>query len=169
MNTVETNILQKNAVQISRYPKRPGCFLLLTEQWFPQLVEAVFPFFADAGNLEAITPPWLHFEVLTPRPFKMAAGRLIDYKLRLHGIPINWKTEISLWAPPFRFVDRQLKGPYRLWVHEHTFEAYNGGTRVVDRVEYRVLGGALINALLVRRDLKRIFQFRRDVLSQRFS
>jgi ligand-binding SRPBCC domain-containing protein len=166
---VETNIVRTNAVQISRHPQKRGAYLLFTEQWFPHPVETVFPFFADASNLEAITPPWLHFEVLTPRPFEMAVRCLIDYKLRLHGIPIKWKTEISVWEPPFRFVDRQLKGPYRLWVHEHTFEAYNGGTRVIDRVEYQVLGGALINALLVRRDLERIFQFRRDVLSQRFS
>lgn len=157
------------SIQITSHPDRRGAFLLVTEQWFPASLETVFPFFADAFNLEEITPPWLHFEVLTPRPFEMCAGRLIDYKLRLHGIPIKWKTEISVWEPPFRFVDRQLKGPYRLWVHEHTFEAYNGGTRVVDRVEYQVLGGALVNTLLVRRDLTRIFSFRRDVLSKRFS
>jgi ligand-binding SRPBCC domain-containing protein len=156
-------------VQITRHPDRRAAYLLTTEQWFPAPLDSVFPFFADAANLEAITPPWLHFEVLTPRPFEMRQGCLIDYKLRLHGIPIKWKTEIAVWEPPFRFVDRQLKGPYRLWVHEHTFEAYNGGTRVVDRVEYQVLGGALVHALLVRRDLQRIFTFRREVLSKRFS
>ena len=158
-----------DGIQITRHPEKRGTYLLTTEQWFPASLDTVFPFFADAFNLEAITPPWLNFEVLTPRPFEMKQGCLIDYKLRLHALPIRWKTEISVWEPPFRFVDRQLSGPYRLWVHEHTFQSVNGGTRVLDRVEYQVPGGGLIHALLVRRDLMRIFQFRRDFLTNRFS
>lgn len=155
-------------VQITRHPDRPGNFLLSTDQLFPGPRDEVFAFFADAGNLESITPPWLHFHVLTPQPIQMQAGQLIDYKLRLHQIPIRWRTEISVWQPPFKFVDRQLQGPYHLWVHEHTFEEHRGGTLVRDRVEYRVPGGWLIHFLLVRRDLQRIFTYRRQVLEQRF-
>ncbi len=155
-------------IQITRHPTRPGAYLLATDQWFPVPRETVFPFFGDAGNLEAITPPWLHFEVLTPRPIEMHPGQLIDYKLRLHYVPICWRTEISAWEPPFRFVDRQLKGPYHFWVHEHTFQEQEGGTLVRDRVEYQCPGGRLVHALLVRRDLERIFTFRRQVLERHF-
>jgi len=132
-----------NEIKIARHPDKPRTYLLVTEQWFPERLETVFQFFADAFNLESITPPWLNFEVLTPRPFEMRQGCLIDYKLRLHAIPIKWKTEISAWEPPFRFVDRQLSGPYRSWIHEHRFESVDDGTRVIDRVEYQVPGGAL--------------------------
>lgn len=155
-------------VQIIRHPQKRGAYLLTTEQWFPVPRETVFPFFGDAANLEAITPPWLHFEVLTPRPFDMQAGALIDYKLRLHHVPIRWRTEIAVWEPPMRFVDRQLQGPYHVWVHEHTFQDQAGGTLVRDQVEYRVPGGPLIHALLVRRDLERIFTYRREVLARHF-
>lgn len=155
-------------IQITRHPVIPGAYVLATEQWFPVPRETVFPFFGDAGNLEAITPPWLHFEVLTPRPIEMHPGQLIDYRLRLHYVPIRWRTEISAWESPLRFVDRQLKGPYQLWVHEHTFEAHEGGTLVRDRVEYKVPGGRLMHALLVRRDLERIFSYRRQVLEKEF-
>lgn len=153
---------------MTRHPSIQGAYLLATDQWFPVPRETVFPFFGDAANLEAITPPWLRFEVLTPRPIHMHPGQLIDYKLRLHFFPIRWRTEISAWEPPFRFVDRQLKGPYHFWVHEHTFEEQAGGTLVRDRVEYKVPGGRLVHALLVRRDLERIFTFRRQVLEQHF-
>lgn len=155
-------------ISIRRHPTRRGAYLLETEQWFPLPREQIFPFFGDAGNLEAITPPWLNFHVLTPRPIPMHAGQLIDYKLRLHGIPIRWRTEIAAWEPSVRFIDRQLKGPYSLWVHEHTFEGQSGGTLARDRVEYQVPGGWLIHTLLVRRDLERIFTYRRQVLQQYF-
>lgn len=155
-------------ISITPHPEHRGNYVLTTEQWFPRPPAEVFQFFADATNLEAITPPWLHFHVLTPRPIDMRAGQLIDYKLRLHHIPIFWRTEIPVWEPPFRFIDRQIKGPYHLWVHEHTFEAQGAGTLVRDRVEYRVPGGRLIHRLLVRRDLERIFTFRRQVLAHYF-
>jgi ligand-binding SRPBCC domain-containing protein len=155
-------------IQITRHPQKRGAYLLTTEQWFPRQCEEIFPFFGDAANLEAITPPWLNFHVLTPRPIEMRAGTLIDYKLQLRLIPIRWRTEIAAWEPPYRFVDRQLKGPYHLWVHEHTFEAHQGGTLARDRVEYQVPGGTLVHALLVRRDLDQIFSFRRQVLEQHF-
>jgi len=135
------------------------------EQWFPRPLEEVFAFFADAGNLEAITPPWLGFEVLTPRPIAMRPGTLIDYRLRLRGVPLRWRTEISVWQPPHRFVDEQRRGPYREWVHEHTFTAVDGGTLVRDRVRYRVPGGWLVHELFVRRDVERIFDYRRERLA----
>lgn len=128
----------------------------------------VFEFFGDAGNLQEITPPWLHFRILTPQPIEMRPGARIDYKLRLHGIPVSWKTEITAWEPPRRFVDEQLSGPYRLWVHEHTFEEIEGGTLARDKVRYAVPGGALANRLLVARDLKAIFRYRFEKLQEVF-
>lgn len=128
----------------------------------------VFDYFGDAGNLQEITPPWLHFEIITPKPIHMRPGALIEYKLRLHGIPIRWKTEITAWEPPLRFVDEQLSGPYRLWRHEHTFEEIEGGTLAEDRVRYAVLGGTLANRLLVARDLTKIFRYRHRKLQEAF-
>ncbi len=98
-------------------------YRLTREQFVPLGLDEVFDFFADAGNLELLTPPWLHFEILAPSPVEMREGTLIDYKLRLHGVPIRWQSEITVWQPPFRFVDRQRRGPYRLWVHTHRFES----------------------------------------------
>lgn len=144
-------------------------WVLTAQQFFDLPVEQIFDYFGDAGNLEAITPPWLHFKVLTPQPIKMHPGTLIDYKLRLHMVPIRWRTEISAWEPPFRFIDQQLRGPYRKWIHEHTFVEQQGGTLMTDRVEYDVLGGSLIHSLLVRRDLLKIFEFRRDVMADHFA
>src|SRR5579871_5848818 len=89
------------------------------EQFLPRPLEEVFPFFADAGNLPILTPPWLHFHILTTRPIEMRRGALIDYRLRIHGLPIRWQSEIVEWDPPHRFVDEQRRGPYRLWHHEH--------------------------------------------------
>jgi hypothetical protein len=123
-----------------------------------------FAFYADALNLEAITPPWLAFRVATPGPIAMGAGTLIDYRLRLHGIPIRWRTRIVTWEPPRRFVDVQLRGPYVLWQHTHTFEPDGPHAVIVrDRVRYALpLGplGRLAHALFVRRDLERIFDYR---------
>jgi len=141
-------------------------FELRCEQWFPQPLERVFAFFAEARNLEAITPPWLGFEVLTPAPIEMRPGALIDYRLRLHGVRLGWRTEISVWQPPHRFVDEQRRGPYREWVHEHTFAGQDDGTLVGDHVRYRVPGGRLVHELFVRREVERIFDFRRERLAQ---
>lgn len=145
-----------------------GVCLLDRELWVPRPVEEVFAFFADARQLETITPPWLHFRVLTPSPLEIRQGTLIDYRLRLHGIPIRWRSEICDWEPPFRFVDQQLRGPYRLWWHEHTFEAREGGTLVGDHVRYRAPGGAFIDRLFVRPDLRRIFDYRHQRLCEIF-
>jgi ligand-binding SRPBCC domain-containing protein len=134
------------------------------ELWLPRPRPEVFAFFADARNLEAITPPWVKFEVLTPAPIEMRAGTLIDYRLRVHGFPIRWRTEITLWEPPFRFADTQLRGPYRRWVHTHGFEEKDGGTLCLDDVSYAVPGGALIERLFVRRDVERIFAYRQETM-----
>ena len=141
-------------------------FRLETELWLPRPRAEVFSFFAEARNLETITPPWLRFEVLTPPPIVLRVGALIDYRIRVHGIPIRWRTEIAEWQPPLRFVDLQLRGPYTLWHHTHTFEERAGGTLCGDVVRYRPRGGALVNWLFVRRDVERIFDFRRQRLQQ---
>lgn len=132
----------------------------------------VFAFFADAGNLEAITPPWLAFEIVTPRPIEMAAGTLIEYRLRLRGLPLAWLTRIEVWEPGVRFVDRQLRGPYALWHHTHEFApaADGAGTVMRDTVRYALpLGplGELAHALVVGRDLARIFDFRSEEIERR--
>lgn len=137
-----------------------------TEIWLPRPRKEVFAFFADAFNLQKITPPFLNFVVLTPKPIRMRAGTLIDYKLRLRGIPINWRTLITVWEPPVRFVDEQLRGPYRQWLHEHTFEERDGGTLMHDKVRYSVPGGALVERLFVRRDVQRIFDYRAERMEE---
>jgi ligand-binding SRPBCC domain-containing protein len=125
--------------------------------------ETVFGFFADAGNLESITPPWLQFRIVTPRPIDMREGALIEYRLKLHGLPIRWLTRIDEWVPGQRFVDSQLHGPYALWHHTHEFEADGDGTIVRDTVRYALpLGplGEIAHRAFVARDLKRIFDYR---------
>jgi len=140
--------------------------------WLPRAPADLFPFFADAHNLEAITPPWLRFSVLTPRPIAMHAGTRIEYRLRLHRVPLRWLTEIAAWEPPHRFVDRQLLGPYALWEHEHRLRAVGGGTVMSDHVRYRIRGGRMADlagdAAVARRDLRRIFEFRARALHERF-
>lgn len=134
-------------------------------QLLPLDIDTAFAFFADAGNLERLTPPWLHFRILSQLPLEMRRGALIDYELRLRGMPIRWRTEITTWEPPFRFVDKQVRGPYQLWEHTHTFEAVGDATLVTDEVIYVVPGaraGDFVNTLMVRPDLERIFSYRRD-------
>ena len=128
----------------------------------------VFPFFADAYNLETLTPPWLNFEVLTPRPIEMKPGTTIDYKLKMRGLPIRWTSEITAWEPPFRFIDEQRKGPYSLWVHEHRFREVDGHTIADDHIRYAVPGGALVHSLFVRRDVQGIFAFRKKRMQELF-
>jgi ligand-binding SRPBCC domain-containing protein len=137
-------------------------FELRAEIELPLPLAEVFAFFADAGNLQALTPPWLHFRILTRLPIELRPGALIDYQIRLYGLPLRWRSEITAWEPPHRFVDEQLRGPYRLWHHEHTFRAEGGGTRVTDHVRYAVPGGALVDRLLVRRQLEGIFRYRHE-------
>ena len=139
-------------------------FALRNEVWLPRPIDEVFEFFSDAYNLETLTPPILRFEVLTPDPIRMETGTLIDYKLRLRGLPVRWQSEITAWEPPHRFVDEQRRGPYSMWVHEHTFVEKDGGTLAKDNVDYAVLGGALVNRLFVARDVRKIFEYRTERL-----
>jgi ligand-binding SRPBCC domain-containing protein len=129
----------------------------------------VFAFFAHARNLELITPPWLRFEVLTPDPVVMGAGTLIRYRLKLHAVPLPWTSRIEEWEEGRAFVDRQVRGPYRTWLHRHEFIPCRAGTVVRDRVLYALpLGrlGDLAHAAFVRRDLERIFDFRGDAVQR---
>jgi hypothetical protein len=143
-------------------------FTLQTEQWLPKAIAEVFPFFANAHNLQTITPPWLDFEVLTPAPLEMKPGARIDYRLKIRGVPVRWQSEITVWEPPHRFVDEQRRGPYRVWHHEHTFRAQDGGTLATDTVHYDVWGGRWIQRWLVAPDVEKIFAYRRDRLREIF-
>ncbi len=127
--------------------------------------EDVFAFFADPYNLEVITPPWLDFQIVTPPEGRLAEGSRVQSRLRLHGIPFGWITRIAAWEPPSRFVDEQLEGPYLRWVHTHVFEeTAQQGTIIRDHVEYAVPSGVLVERLLERQYLERIFDYRRDRL-----
>lgn len=128
-------------------------------QLVPRGLEETFAFFADARNLGAITPPWLHFRILEA-PNELERGALLRYRLRLFGIPVRWLTEISAWEPPRSFTDRQLRGPYLLWEHTHRFTAVDGGTEIYDNVRYRVPGGPLAPRRLVGRLVDEIFDYR---------
>lgn len=141
-------------------------------QWIPRPIDEVFAFFSDARNLEAITPPWLGFRILTPGPVQIGAGTTIRYRLRLHGVPLGWTSEIRQWLPPFRFVDVQLRGPYRFWHHTHRLESRDGGTLMTDVVRYRLPFGILGRALhrfKVRRDVEHIFDYRFQRVQELFA
>jgi ligand-binding SRPBCC domain-containing protein len=142
-------------------------FRLETRLWLPAPVERVFAFFADASNLESISPPFLHFRLLTPR-VEMRRGATLDYRLRLRGVPFRWRTEITVWEPESRFRDEQRLGPYRYWRHSHLFRAERGGTIVEDGVNYDVPGGWAVHQLLVGPDLIRIFTYRQERLREIF-
>ncbi len=137
-----------------------------SSSWLDRPLAEVFPFFAEPRNLGRITPPWLRFEILTPGEIEMAVGTLIDYRIRWRGLPMRWRSEIAAWQPPHLFVDRQVRGPYRLWHHEHRFAEHDGGTLVCDHVRYAVWGGALADRLLVRRDVNAIFAYRERRLQE---
>ncbi len=138
------------------------------EQLLPRPLPEVFAFFARAENLERITPPWLRFQLLTPGPIEMRPGTEISYRLRLHGIPLSWTSVIDAWEENERFVDQQLRGPYRFWRHRHEFAAVDGGTRVEDRVEYALPLGRLgeLGLPFVARDLRRIFDYRQLAVAE---
>jgi ligand-binding SRPBCC domain-containing protein len=139
------------------------------EQLVPRSRGEVFAFFADAANLERITPEFLHFEIRSPQPIAMRAGATIEYQLSLFGLAFRWRTLIESFDPEAGFVDVQTKGPYRSWRHTHEFLDAPGGTLVRDRVEYEVpfgLCGELARRLFVARQLRRIFEFRRVAIQQ---
>ncbi|MCW2923589.1 MAG: hypothetical protein JWM98_993 [Thermoleophilia bacterium] len=143
--------------------------MLHAETVLPRPLEETFAFFADARNLEAITPPWLRFRITSDLPAGGAVheGLLIEYRIRLRGITVPWRTRIERWDPPHAFVDRQLRGPYRLWEHLHTFEAVDdGSTRMRDRVTFRPIGGRLVDHLFVRREVSAIFRWRERRLGE---
>lgn len=148
----------------------PMIHLLEREQRVPFSIDKAFAFYGDARNLERITPPWLGFEVTTPGPIEMGVGTLIEYRLKLHRVPVRWRTRIAAWEPPRRFVDAQVRGPYSLWEHTHTFEEDGPGATIIrDRVRYSIpFGrlGELADRLLVRKDLKQIFDYRRDAVAR---
>jgi ligand-binding SRPBCC domain-containing protein len=142
--------------------------VLHTEFTLPLAIDEVFAFFAEAGNLERITPPELNFRILAPPATRIMAGTLLDYRLGLFGVPFDWRTEITCWEPPHRFVDEQLRGPYRLWVHSHHFSVEDDGTRIEDEVRYRLPLWPLgeIAYPLVRLQLERIFRFREKAIRE---
>ena len=144
-------------------------FTLEREQVIDRPLHEVFAFFSDAQNLSVLTPDWLEFQIVTPLPIEMGAGTMINYRIKLHGIPMRWRSEITAWEPPYRFVDEQRRGPYRYWIHEHTFDA-DGDNRTIirDRVRYAVPGGTLVHKLFVEPDLERVFTYRARKLDEIF-
>ncbi len=141
---------------------------LRRDQVVERPLDEVFDFFSRASNLERLTPSLMHFQMVTPEPIEMTTGTLIEYRLRVHGAPIRWISRIEEWEVGSHFVDRQIKGPYKLWLHRHDFEEVDEGTRVSDHVRYELpFGpvGELAGLWLVRRDLDRIFDFRREAVT----
>ena len=146
-------------------------YQLESQQIVPRAREEVFAFFAEARNLERLTPAFLNFRILSPRPIEMRSGAVIEYQIRLGGIPMRWRTRIESFEAPARFIDVQLSGPYRCWHHVHEFHNTPGGTQVIDRVTYSLpfgFLGALAHRLLVRRTLERIFEYRQQRLTELF-
>jgi ligand-binding SRPBCC domain-containing protein len=138
--------------------------ILETQMELPLKLDEVFPFFCDAANLERITPPELHFQITTPQPIEIALGTVVGYRLQLYALSFRWQSEITVWRPPHEFVDEQIQGPYRLWIHRHHFYEENGTTIIRDTVRYQLplwpLGEAIFP--LVRVQLRRIFKYRQQ-------
>ncbi|GAC1437817.1 MAG: SRPBCC family protein [Terriglobales bacterium] len=146
-------------------------FVFHAEQFVPRPLAEVFEFFSKAENLQQLTPPWLHFRIISVNPQPVVQGTLIQYCLRWRIFPISWTTEIRQWNPPHEFVDVQLKGPYKLWHHRHRFVSEAGGTRIIDEVQYALPFGFLgrvAHALKVKQDVKTIFAFREEAVRRLF-
>jgi ligand-binding SRPBCC domain-containing protein len=144
-------------------------FILTRQMALPLPRAQVFEFFADAGNLEKITPPELQFHIITPQPMRLGQDSIIEYDLRLRGFLIHWRTLISKWDPPFEFIDEQIRGPYKQWIHRHVFtELPNGDTSIEDIVHYRLPVEPLGDLLhfMVRGELERIFDFRQKAVEE---
>lgn len=149
-------------------------YLLGAEQVVPGTLDDVFAFFSNPENLARITPQAMRFEILTPLPIEMKPGTVIDYRIRVRGVPLKWRTLITDWSPPHRFIDEQTRGPYCVWIHEHTFEPHgNGQTLMRDRVRFLSRGpkplAHLLHRLVVNRDVQRVFEHRQRVLQQVFT
>jgi len=145
---------------------------LRSEQWIPRPIGEVFAFFSDARNLQEITPPWLKFEILSPNADPIGEGSEIRYRLRWHGVPIRWTTEIRRWDAPHCFIDVQRSGPYQLWHHTHRFKSHQDGTNIIDIVRYRLpfgILGRIAHAVKVRSDVQGIFAYRRQRIQELFA
>ena len=145
--------------------------ILTTTTVINKPLSEIFEFFSNAENLNKITPPDMQFKILTPLPIIIKKGTLIDYKIKVNGIPFNWQTEITEWEPNKRFIDKQLKGPYRVWIHEHTFEEKDGKTIMNDHVQFLSPGWFLepiINKLFIEKKVKGIFAYREKILTNLF-
>ncbi len=146
-------------------------YTLRRRQFIPRPIDRVFAFFQAPENLGKITPSSMRFTILTPLPFSIHKGRLIDYIIRLSGVPMHWRTLISEYQPPNMFVDEQLKGPYLMWHHTHAFMEVGGGTMMTDRVRYVLpfgIIGDLVHRIYIRKQLEYIFDYRREVLARLF-
>ncbi len=157
------------ALEAAVPPVRPFEQVKVFEQYIPRSREALFPFFEDAKNLEAITPPWLKFQVLGMDTEQIGPGTHINYKLKLHGLPIRWQSLIEAFEPPAQFVDTQIKGPYQTWHHTHRFEPLGGGTLMRDQVRYRMPAhglGHLVAGWKVQQDVEKIFAYRRERIAE---
>ena len=145
--------------------------ILIRETVLNGSIEEVFNFFSKAENLDKITPPILGFRIITPLPVEMKKGTLIDYKIKLNGIPFNWRTEITKWDPPNCFEDTQLKGPYKMWIHEHKFIERNNKTFMTDTVRYISPGGVIEfipHNLIVKKKVNFIFDYRQKIFDELF-
>lgn len=141
---------------------------LTADTWVDVPRDEVFPFFADAANLQVLTPPWLYFKIETALPVEMYPGRQISYRIKLRGLPMRWVSEISAYRPPDMFIDEQRKGPYRQWIHTHRFIEERGGTRLLDEVQFDMVARFLVGGW-VASDLKKIFTYRHETLLKLFN
>ena len=156
--------------QLSITRGKDASYVLRSQIAVESSLSDTFAFFADAENLNLITPDWLKFTIVSDTPIKMSSGTQIEYRLKIHGFPVKWRSEISLWDPPHRFVDTQVKGPYLMWSHMHTLDVSPDGQTIVnDYVKYKVPFGRLTNRLFVARDLRRIFRYRNDATQKALS
>jgi hypothetical protein len=147
-------------------------YLIRAEQFVPRPLEEVFDFFSKAENLQQLTPPWMNFHILSVEPNPVRKGTLIQYSLRWRMFPIRWTTEITDWEPPRRFVDLQLRGPYKLWRHEHRFTVEGNGTLISDEVQYELPFGVLGrigHAIKVKSDVEVIFAYRKKAVDRHFA